>query len=68
MKIKRLEWLGHLERMIQEREVKMVAWKIPEGKRKRGRPRKKWKEAIEEDLAEKQIQDWRKNAKNRREL
>ena len=53
--------------MTQEREVKMVAWKIPEGKRKRGRPRKKWKEAIEEDLAEKQIQDWRKNAKNRRE-
>ncbi|XP_063904789.1 uncharacterized protein LOC135123842 [Zophobas morio] len=43
---------GHLERMTQEREVKMVAWKIPEGKRKRGRPRKKWKEAIEEDLAE----------------
>ncbi|XP_063929931.1 uncharacterized protein LOC135142191 [Zophobas morio] len=67
IKIKRLQWLGHLERITQERKVKMVVWKIPESKRKRVRPREKWKDAIQEDLTEKQKQDWRKNAKKLKE-
>nr|CAH7756657.1 unnamed protein product [Callosobruchus chinensis] len=66
VKFRRLQWLGHLERMEQEREVKQMAWKIPEGKRKRGRPRKRWREAVEEDLEEKKIQNWRQQAKDRK--
>nr|CAH7754171.1 unnamed protein product [Callosobruchus chinensis] len=63
VKSRRLQWLGHLERMEQEREVKQVAWKTPQGKRKRGRPRKRWRVAVEEDLEEKKIQNWRQPQK-----
>lgn len=67
IKMRRFQWLGHLQRMGNEREVKTVAWKVPEGKRRRGRPRKRWAEAIEEDLIEKGVQDWKKKAKDRQQ-
>lgn len=55
---RRLQWLGHLERMNYEREVKRIAWKIT-ARRKDGTSRKRWKE-----LDEKQIKDYKKIAKN----
>jgi len=64
---RRLQWLGHLERMDDSREVKRIAWRIPIGKRKRGRPRRKWREAVEEDLEQKQIRDWRRLARDRKQ-
>lgn len=67
IKMRRMQWLGHLERMVEGRDVRSLAWKIPEGKRKRGRPRKRWRDAIEEDLAEKGIQNWKTKAMNRKE-
>lgn len=62
---KRLQWLGHLERMERTRDVKEVAWKIPEGKKKKGRPRRKWKEAVMQDVAEQDIRDWKNIARDR---
>ena len=47
---KRLRWLGHLHRMLDDRIPKQaMEWK-GEGKRKRGRPRNNWKTTIIEDL------------------
>jgi hypothetical protein len=66
IKSRRLQWLGHLERMDESRNVKTIAWKAPDSKRKRGRPRKRWREAVEEDLKEKGIQNWKEKAKNRK--
>lgn len=67
IKAKRLQWAGHLERMSEERIVKTVGWKEPEGKKKKGRPRRKWREAIMQDLEEKRIQGWRSTAKDRKQ-
>lgn len=63
---RRLQWAGHLERMESERLVKTIAWREPEGKRRRGRPRRKWREAMEEDIREKQIENWRRKAADRK--
>ena len=38
----RLQWLGHTERMPDERTVKKVFKNILEGKRSVGKPRKRW--------------------------
>ena len=39
-------WCGHVERMDPTRLPKiMINWK-PEGRKKRGRPRKTWKDGI----------------------
>ena len=43
---KQLIWYGHVERMDPTRLPKiMIHWK-PEGRKKRGRPRKTWKDGI----------------------
>ena len=43
---KQLIWHGHVERMVPTRLPKiMFHWK-PEGRKKRGRPRRTWKDGI----------------------
>jgi hypothetical protein len=43
---KQLIWYGHVERMDPTRLLKiMIHWK-PEGRKKRGRPRRTWKDGI----------------------
>jgi hypothetical protein len=46
----RLEWLGHVARMEQNRMVKTVREEQPGGRRKTGGPRKRWMDDYEEDL------------------
>ena len=50
IKGQRTSWLGHLERMEEDRMPKKIFTKEPEGSRRRGRPRKGWKEVVERDL------------------
>ena len=50
IKSKRLRWLGHVERMPEDRAAKKV-WKgRQEGQRKSGRPRNRWMDEVEKDL------------------
>ena len=50
IKGKRISWLGHLERMEEDRMHKKIFTQELEGTRRRGRPRKGWKEEVERDL------------------
>jgi len=43
----RISWLVHLERMEKDRVPKKVFTQELEGTRRRGRPRKRWKEEVE---------------------
>jgi hypothetical protein len=45
----RISWLGHLERMEENRMPKIFTQEL-EGTRRRGTPRKRWKEEVERDL------------------
>ena len=49
IKGQRISWLGHLERMEEDRMPKKIFTLELEGTRKRGRPRKGWKKEVEED-------------------
>jgi hypothetical protein len=40
-----ISWLGHLERMEEDRMPKKIFTQELEGTRRRGRPRKGWREA-----------------------
>ena len=46
----KLRWLGHVERMEEGRIPKMIFSWIPNGRRLTGRPRKRWKDSIQEIL------------------
>jgi len=50
IKYKRLSWLGHVERMTNERVAKNIyKWK-PYATRLKGRPRVRWEDDVRNDL------------------
>jgi hypothetical protein len=50
IKGQRISWLGHLERMEEDRMLKKICTQKLEGTRRRGRPWKRWREEVERDL------------------
>ena len=52
-------WLGHLERMEENRMPKKIFIQELEGMRRRGRPRKGWGEEVERDLQVLGVRRWR---------
>jgi hypothetical protein len=57
---KQLIWYGHVERMDPTRLTKItINWK-PEGRKKRGRPRRTWKDRIYTAMSERDLRmgDW----------
>jgi hypothetical protein len=65
LKVKRVEWLGHVARMEENRMVKRVLEENPGGRRKTGRHRKRWLDDIEEDIRLMNVNRWRKKATER---
>jgi hypothetical protein len=63
----RLRWLGHVERILQERIVKKAIKNVPEGKRSVGKPRKRRMVDVENDLKKMGIRGWRKIARGDRD-
>jgi hypothetical protein len=58
IKGQRISWLGHLERMEEDRMPKKIFTQL-EGTRQRGRPRKRWREEVERDLQVLGVRKWR---------
>ena len=67
IKGRRLRWAGHVERMEDSRKCKKVYRGKPEGRRKVGRPRKRWLDDVEEDLKSIGVRGWRRKARDRSE-
>jgi hypothetical protein len=59
IKGQRISWLGHLERMEEDRMPKNIFTQELEGTRRRGRLRKKWREEVERDLQVLGLRRWR---------
>jgi len=59
IKGRRISWLGHLERMEEDRMPKKIITQELEGTRRRGRPRKRYKEEVEGDLQVLGVRRWR---------
>ena len=59
IKGQRISWLGHLERMEEDRMPKKIFTQELGGTRRRGRPRKGWKEEVERDLQVLGVRRWR---------
>jgi hypothetical protein len=59
IKGQRISWLGHLERMEEDRMPKKIFNQELEGTGRRGRPRKRWKEKVERDLQVLGVRRWR---------
>jgi hypothetical protein len=59
----RLEWVGHIVRMFDDRTVNEVFLGKPDGRRKAGRPEVRWLDCIEDHIKSMGVKRWRKKAK-----
>ena len=59
IKGQRISWLGHLERMEEDRMPKKIFTQELEGTRRKGRPSKRWKEEVERHLQVLGVRRWR---------
>jgi hypothetical protein len=59
IKGQRVSWLGHLERMEEDRMPKKIFTQELERTRRKGRPRKGWREEAEKDLKVLGVRRWR---------
>jgi hypothetical protein len=59
IKGQRISWLGHLERMEEDRMPRKIFTQELEGTRRRGRPWKGWREEVERDLQVLGVRRWR---------
>jgi len=66
IKGQRISWLGHLERMEEDRMPKNIFTQELEGTRRSGRPRKRWKEEVERDLQVPVVRRWRELVADRK--
>ena len=66
IKGQRISWLGHQERMEEDRMLKKIFNLELEGTRRRGRPRKGWKEEVERDLQVLGLRRWRELVADRK--
>jgi len=64
--IEYISWLGHLERMEEDRIPKNIFTQELERKRRRGRPRKRLKEEVERDLQVLGVRRWRELVADRK--
>ena len=66
IKGQRISWLVHLERMEEDGMPKKIFTQELEGTRRRGRPRKGWKEEVERDLQVLGVRRWRELVADRK--
>jgi len=66
IKGQRISWLGHLERMEEDRMPQKIFTQELVGTRRRGRPRKRWKEQVERDLQVLGVRRWRELVADRK--
>jgi len=67
IKYKRLSWLGHVERMSNERVAKTICkWK-PYATRLKGRPRVRWEDDVRNDLRKMGVTNWKQRTQERKQ-
>jgi hypothetical protein len=67
IKYKRLSWLGHVERMTNERVTKTIyKWK-PYATKLKGRPRVRWEDDVRNDLRKTGVSNWKQRTQERKQ-
>jgi hypothetical protein len=65
VKARKISWVGHVERMEDSRILRRMMREKIYTRRKRGRPKVRWLDDVQEDLREMGIEVWRRKAQDR---
>jgi hypothetical protein len=66
IKGQKISWLGHQEGIEEDRMPKKIFTQELEGTRRRGRPRKRWKDEVDRDLQVLGVRRWRELVADRK--
>jgi len=66
IKSKRLNWVGHVEKMPDERVVKSIYKLKPHATRPKGRPRLRWDDDVRDDLRKVGVNNCKQKAQERK--
>ena len=64
-KINRLRWAGHVIRLKEQSPARRVLVAVEEGRRQRGKPKRRWEDSVMEDARKLRERNWRNAARNR---
>ena len=64
IKIGRMRWAGHVQRMEEDRPARKIFAGMIDGRRKVGRPKLRWADGVRRDAASCGITDWRTRAQD----
>jgi hypothetical protein len=67
IKSKRLSWLGHVERMPNERVAKTIYKCKPYATRQKGRPRLRWENDARNDLRKMGVKNWKQRTQEKKQ-
>jgi len=67
IKSKRLSWLGHLERMPNERVAKTIYKRKLYATRPKRRPRLRWEDDVRNDLRKMGVKNWKQRVQERKQ-
>lgn len=65
IRAQRVRWLGHISRMPDNRHAKRMLEEGTGGKKKKGRPKKRWLDAVVADVKSAGVEDWKSSARDR---
>jgi hypothetical protein len=65
VKAQRISWIGHIERIPDDRTVKKITHRKPVAPRHIGRRKLRWQEDVRNDLKAMKFQNWKKFAHDR---
>jgi hypothetical protein len=65
VKARRISWISHIERVEDSKMPKRVMREKIYIRRKRGRPKVRWLDDVQEDLREMGIEGWRRKVQDR---
>ena len=65
IKINRLRWAGHVNRLEEQSPARRVLVAVVEGRRQSGRPKLRWEDGVMEDTRKLGDRNWRNAARNR---
>ena len=60
-----MNWLGHVERMTEDNNVKKIKRRKPIAKRPTGRPKLQWEDDVLEDIKNMNVRNWKNVAQDR---